>query len=33
MTLFLDVRALNKPQYWEDDSLGVIRYQHRSQIR
>ncbi len=32
MPLFLDVRALNKPQYWESDSLGIIRFRHRIAI-
>ena len=31
--LFVDVKGRSKTQYWIEDSLGVIRYQHRSQIR
>ena len=31
--LFVDLKGRSKTQYWIEDSLGVIRYQHRSQIR
>jgi hypothetical protein len=31
--LFVDVKGLSKTQYWIEDSLGVIRYRHRSRIQ